>query len=152
MPSSVRKIWDKTPPPRDDRGGAEGGTLLPPSHSSTAVSPSPDHPRHLAAEQPAMKQSQKAAKAAVEMRGGGTATRKRKLPMTHEAAKEATSCNKAAVAAVSPAASIEQRVIFVYSMGETVFSHKVYKPNGTTIIFLVFNCYFWKDVFSCKLV
>jgi hypothetical protein len=55
--------------------------------------------------QKAMKQSQKVAKAAFEMRGGGTAMRKRKLPMTHKAAKEAASCNKAAVAAVSPAAS-----------------------------------------------
>jgi hypothetical protein len=89
---------------RDDRGGAEGGTLLPPSHSSTAVSPSPDHPRHLAAEQPAMKQSQKAAG---EMRGGGTVTRKRKLPQTHEAADEATStsCNKAAASAATSQAA-----------------------------------------------
>jgi hypothetical protein len=55
--------------------------------------------------QKAMKQSQKVAKAAFEMRGSGTAMRKRKLPMTHKAATEATSCNKAAVAATSPAAS-----------------------------------------------
>jgi hypothetical protein len=55
-----------------------------------------------------MKQSQKAAEAAVKMRGGGTATRKRKLVLqTHGATEEAssTSCNKAAaVAATSQAA------------------------------------------------
>ena len=72
--------------------------LLPPSSSSIALSPDPQKAA-------AMKQSQKAAEVAGEMRGGGTAMRKRKLPQTHEKAEEATSCNKAAaVAATSQAA------------------------------------------------
>ena len=68
MPTSVTKrCLPLSGKRRDDRGGAEGGILLPPSPPSTAVFPSPD----LAAKQPAMKQSQKAAEAAVKMRGGG---------------------------------------------------------------------------------